>query len=214
MKKRTLYKKDYEDHWSEEPRSAQYQEFLTNSRKSFSTDKNLFNPKDRFNALSGDSDLINAFNQQYKLLYIDQWLKLQNGFEACLRRNNPIRDNIIDYWNREIIIIEYFHDEFFYNERWQYYKIEYEESFKKNEDKHEILNKIKIISLSNEEITKALKRKQMGWKTMIKDWQDHQNEILAGYAKMTKKEWLNTERISEREFASAERYIRSLRIIR
>ena len=51
-------------------------------------------------------------------------------FETCLRRNNPIRDNIFDCWINEIVVIDFLKDELFYSERWRMFTIEYDESSK------------------------------------------------------------------------------------
>lgn len=212
MKKRPLIPQDYADHWSEEPRSIQYQKFLIKCRNSLSQDKNLFNPEDIFNPLEGESRLKDTFNYKYKYAYINSWENIQKNFEACLRRNNPKRDNIVDCWNDEIIEIEYFQNEIFYKERWEFFKIEYEELVFKNTFNtfEEIINNIKIFPISTEEKIKAKKIKYYGWNLMVKDWIRHRDSTLPNYSKMTKQQWLESERISEVEFASAERYVRNL----
>lgn len=215
MRRRSLINKEYAEHWSEEPRSMQYQNFLALCRNSFSQNKNLFNPKERFSALSGESNWINEFNYQYKKIYKDEWSNIQNKFESCLRRNNPITDNIIDCWNNEYIKIELLHDEFFYIERWELFKMDLSEKLNtldRNHDLQHIFKETKIIKILEDEIVKIKSIKQMGWKSMVSDWIEHQKNNLDGYSKMNKKEWLHSERISEIEFASAERYVRSLKI--
>ena len=61
MRRRPLINKDYAEHWSEEPRSIQYQNFLTKCRNSFSQDKNLFDPIARFGSPEGKQELVSEF---------------------------------------------------------------------------------------------------------------------------------------------------------
>ena len=74
------------------------------------------------------------------------------------------------------------------------------------------MEKIQIIPISQNEKIKAVEFKYLGWKSMIRDWIKYNNSDMPDYARMTKKEWLETECISESDFASAERLIRRLDI--
>ena len=83
--------------------------------------KKDFSPSKIFEPLIGDSFLIQKYNEKYKQMYIHSWVEIQNKFEACLRRNNPLRDNIVDCWANEIVVIDFLKDELFYSERWKKY---------------------------------------------------------------------------------------------
>jgi len=212
MRKRPLISKDYAEHWSEEPRSQQYQNFLSNCRNSFSQSKKDFSPSKIFEPLIGDSFLIQKYNEKYKQMYIHSWVEIQNKFEACLRRNNPLRDNIVDCWANEIVVIDFLKDELFYSERWEIFKIEYEELLKTSDSsiKDNLMEKIQIIPISQSEKIKAVEFKYLGWKSMVRDWIKYNNSDMPDYARMTKKEWLESEHILESEFTLAERYVRKI----
>lgn len=212
MRKRPLISKDYAEHWSEEPRSQQYQNFLSNCRNSFSQSKKDFSPSKIFEPLIGDSFLIQKYNEKYKQMYIHSWVEIQNKFEACLRRNNPLRDNIVDCWTNEIVVIDFLKDELFYSERWEIFKIEYEELLKTSDSsiKDNLMEKIQIIPISQSEKIKAVEFKYLGWKSMVRDWIKYNNSDMPDYARMTKKEWLESEHILESEFTLAERYVRKI----
>ena len=187
MRKRPLISKDYAEHWSEEPRSQQYQNFLSNCRNSFSQSKKIF-LQVRY-SLIGDSFLIQKYNEKYKQMYIHSWVEIQNKFEACLRRNNPLRDNIVDCWTNEIVVIDFLKDELFYSERWEIFKIEYEELLKTSDSsiKDNLMEKIQIIPISQSEKIKAVEFKYLGWKSMVRDWIKYNNSDMPDYARMTKK---------------------------
>jgi hypothetical protein len=205
MRRRPLIHQAYADHWSEEPRSIQFQEFLTNCRNSFAQDKRSFNPSERFNPLTGDQTLIDAFNHQYKIAYRQQWENVQRVFEGCLRKKDPKRHNIVECFGDEMISIEYFHNELFYTERWELFKISYEEADRD-------LQRTNIIPVSKKEKEAAIAEKQKRQIRWVHNWREHQTANLAGYAKMNKKEWLESEGISEPDFISAERLVRRLEI--
>ena len=212
MRRRPLISKDYAEHWSEEPRSQQYQNFLSNCRNSFSQTKKDFSPSKIFQPLSGDSFLIQKYNDKYKKMYIQSWIDIQKKFEACLRRNNPLRDNIFDCWINEIVVIDFLKDELFYSERWEMFTIEYDESLKifRSSNKDNLIEKIQIIPISQKEKIKAVEFKYLGWKSMVRDWIKYNNSDMPDYARMTKKEWLESEHILESEFVLAERYVRKI----
>ena len=212
MRRRPLISKDYAEHWSEEPRSQQYQNFLSNCRNSFSQTKKDFYPSEIFESLDGDSFLIQKYNEKYKQMYIQSWIDIQKKFEACLRRNNPLRDNIVDCWTNEIVVIDFLKDELFYSERWEIFKIEYEELLKTSDSsiKDNLMEKIQIIPISQNEKIKAVEFKYLGWKSMVRDWIKYNNSEMPDYARMTKKEWLESEHILESEFILAERYVRKI----
>ena len=201
MRRKPLIHKEYADHWSEEPRSIQYQDFLTTCRNSFAQDKQSFDPSKRFNSLDGDQELIDSYHQQYKKAYIEQWNHIQHVFEACLRKKDPKRHNIVQCFNDEIVTIDHYHTQLFYNERWELFKISYEES---NRD----LNQIHIIPISKKEKEKAISIKQQKQMRWVQYWNEHQQENISSYAKMTKKEWLESEGISEIDFITAEILVR------
>ena len=211
MRKRPLISKDYAEHWSEEPRSQQYQNFLSNCRNSFSQSKKDFSPSKIFEPLIGDSLLIQKYNEKYKQMYIHSWVEIQKKFEACLRRNNPLRDNIVDCWANEIVVIDFIKDELFYSERWEIFKIEYEELLKTSNSsiKDYLIDKIQIIPISQNEKIKAVEFKYLGWKSMVRDWIKYNNSDMPDYARI-KKEWLESEHILESEFTLAERYVRKI----
>ena len=212
MRKIPLISKDYAEHWSEEPRSQQYQNFLSNCRNSFSQTKKYFCPSEIFEPLHGDSFLIQKYNEKYKQMYIQSWIDIQKKFEACLRRNNPLRDNIVDCWTNEIVVIDFLKDELFYSDRWEMFKIEYEELLKTSDSsiKDNLMEKIQIIPISQSEKIKAVEFKYLGWKSMVRDWIKYNNSDMPDYARMTKKEWLESEHILESEFTLAERYVRKI----
>ena len=203
MRRIPLINKDYAEHWSEEPRSIQYQDFLTKCRNSFSQDKNLFDPKERFRSPQGKQELVNEFIHQYKSAYIKKWKDIQRVFENCLRKNDPKRNNIVDCFADEMVCIDYFHSRTFYEERWEFFKICYEDSSNK-------LELTKIIPISEEEKKLAITKKHNKQIKWVNNWNEYQNEKLPNHEKMTKKEWLESECISESDFVSAERLIRRL----
>ena len=201
MRRKPLIHQEYADHWSEEPRSIQFQDFLIKCRNSFAQDKQSFDPSKRFNSLYGDQELIDLYNQQYKKAYIEQWNDIQQVFEACLRKKDPKRHNIVQCFNDEIVTIDHYHTQLFYNERWELFKISYEES---NRD----LNQIHMIPISKKEKEKAISIKQQKQMRWVQYWKEHQQENISSYAKMTKKEWLESEGISEIDFITAEILVR------
>lgn len=201
MRRKPLIHQEYADHWSEEPRSLQFQNFLTKCRNSFAQDKQSFDPSERFNPPNGDQKLIDIYNQQYKKAYIEQWNDIQRAFEACLRKKDPKRHNIVQCFNDEIVTIDHYHTQLFYNERWELFKISYEES---NRD----LNQIHMIPISKKEKEKAISIKQQKQMRWVQYWKEHQQENISSYAKMTKKEWLESEGISEIDFITAEILVR------
>ena len=201
MRRKPLIHQEYADHWSEEPRSMQFQDFLTKCRNSFAQDKQSFDPSKRFNPLNGDQKLIDLYNQQYKKSYIEQWSDIQRVFEACLRKKDPKRHNIVKCFNDEIVTIDYYHSQHFYNERWELFKISYEES---NRDLHQI----HMVPISKKEKEKAISIKQQKQIRWVQYWREHQQEKISSYTKMTKKEWLESEGISEIDFITAEILVR------
>ena len=203
MRRNPLIHQEYADHWSEEPRSIQFQDFLTKCRNSFAQDKQSFDPSERFNPLNGDQKLIDSYNQQYKKAYIEQWNDIQLKFEACLRKKDPKRHNIVQCFNDEIVSIDHYHNQLFYTERWELFKISYEE---RNRD----INQIHMIPISKKEKEKAILTKQQKQIRWVKYWREHQESPLADYAQMTKKEWLESEGISEIDFITAEILVRRL----
>ena len=205
MRRRPLIHQAYADHWSEEPRSIQFQDFLTACRNSFAQDKRSFNPSERFNSLTGDQKLIDAFNHQYKAAYMEQWKDVQRAFEGCLRKNDPKRYNMVECFGDEMIGIEYFHSEAFYTERWELFKICYDEA-------DQVLERTHLIPVSKKEKETAIATKQKKQIRWVQHWREHQEAHLAGYAQMTKKEWLESEGISEPNFISAERLVRRLEV--
>ena len=201
MRRKPLIHKEYADHWSEEPRSIQYQDFLTTCRNSFAQDKQSFDPSKRFSPLDGEQKLIDSYNQQYKKAYIEQWNDIQHAFEACLRKKDPKRHNIVQCFNDEIVAIDHYHNQHFYTERWELFKISYEESDRD-------LNQIHMIPISKKEKEKAILTKQQKQMRWVQYWREHQEEKISSYAKMTKKEWLESEGISEIDFITAEILVR------
>ena len=201
MRRKPLIHQEYADHWSEEPRSIQFQDFLIKCRNSFAQDKQSFDPSKRFNSLDGDQELIDLYNQQYKKAYIEQWNDIQQVFEACLRKKDPKRHNIVQCFNDEIVTIDHYHTQLFYNERWELFKISYEESDRD-------LNQIHMIPISKKEKEKAISIKQQKQMRWVQYWKEHQQENISSYAKMTKKEWLESEGISEIDFITAEILVR------
>ncbi len=201
MRRKPLIHQEYADHWSEEPRSMQFQDFLTKCRNSFAQDKQSFDPSKRFNPLNGDQKLIDLYNQQYKKSYIEQWSDIQRVFEACLRKKDPKRHNIVKCFNDEIVTIDHYHSQHFYNERWELFKISYEES---NRDLHQI----HMVPISKKEKEKAISIKQQKQIRWVQYWREHQQEKISSYTKMTKKEWLESEGISEIDFITAEILVR------
>ena len=92
------------------------------------------------------------------------------------------------------------------------FEIEYDESLKTfgSSNKDNLMDKIQIIPISQNEKIKAVEFKYLGWKSMVKDWIKYNNSDMPDYARMTKKEWLESEHILESEFVLAERYVYSL----
>ena len=57
MRRKPLIHQEYADHWSEEPRSLQFQNFLTKCRNSFAQDKQSFDPSERLTPRMGTKNL-------------------------------------------------------------------------------------------------------------------------------------------------------------
>ena len=102
-----------------------------------------------------------------------------------------------------MVCIDYFHSKTFYEERWEFFKICYENNCNK-------LELTKIIPISEDEKKLAISKKHNKQIKWVNNWNEYQNQKLPNHEKMTKKEWLESECISESDFVSAERLIRRL----
>jgi hypothetical protein len=65
-----------------------------------------------------------------------------------------------------------------------------------------------MIPISKKEKEKAISKKQKKQIRWVQYWHEYQQENISSYAKMTKKEWLESEGISEIDFITAEILVR------
>ncbi len=101
-----------------------------------------------------------------------------------------------------MVCIDYFHSKKFYQERWEFFKICYEDNNNKLE-----LTKLILISDDEKKLSITKKHnKQIKW---INHWREYQKQKLPNHEKMNKKEWLESEGISEIDFIAAERLIKN-----